>query len=140
MYDHFYRCIDKNKRIYTAVKILHKKNLRTESKRLLESEIMFYKTGMQCMLLPKIKKIYEDQIYVYLTFEYFHGTDLQKIVMQSNLEEFAIVTLTFHLLKGLKQIHGLNLIHGNLKLDNIIFSSSKRDNEIFLINPKFSED
>jgi serine/threonine protein kinase len=37
-------------------------------------------------------------------------------------------------------LHAQQLFHGNLSLDNIIFSSSKRENEIFLINPKFSDD
>ena len=46
----------------------------------------------------------------------------------------------FHILKGLKQIHAMNIFHGNLRLDTIIFSSSKKENEIFLINPKFTED
>ena len=31
------------------------------------------------------------------------------------------------------------MYHGNLKLENIIFSTNKKDNEIFLINFKYGE-
>lgn len=30
MYDHFYRCIDKEKKVFTAVKIVNKKGLKAE--------------------------------------------------------------------------------------------------------------
>lgn len=32
MYDHFYRCVDKKKKMYTAVKIVNKKGLKPEQK------------------------------------------------------------------------------------------------------------
>jgi hypothetical protein len=32
------------------------------------------------------------------------------------------------------------MFHGNLKLENIVFSSGKKENEIFLINPKYNDE
>lgn len=44
-------------------------------------------------------------------------------------------------MKGLKSLHSQNVFHGNLKLDNIIFGATQRDeNEIFLINLKYNEE
>ena len=58
----------------------------------------------------------------------------------TKLEEIAVATLAYHILKGLKMLHNHNYFHGNLKLENIIFTTTKKDNEIFLINFKFFED
>lgn len=92
--------------------------------------------------LPKLKKIFEDENYIYLNFEMFQGEDLLKIVQSSLLEEIAIATLTHHVLKGLKSLHSQGVYHGNLKLDNIVFGSStnRPENEIYLINIKYSEE
>ncbi len=95
---------------------------------------------MNCPLLPPLKKIYEDDSYMYLSFTYFKGEDLLTIVQNSRLEEIAVATLAYHILKGLKVLHMNNYFHGNLKLENIIFSTTRRDNEIFLINFKYYEE
>ena len=122
-----------------AVKILTKKNLSKDQKIFLESEICMLRK-VNCALIPKLNKVYEDDSNIYLTFPYFHGEDLLRIVLTSHLEEMAIATLIYHILKGLKQLHSANYFHGNLKLENIIFSSAKKENEIYLINPRYQEE
>ncbi|KAL4500629.1 hypothetical protein ABPG72_003053 [Tetrahymena utriculariae] len=139
IFDHFYRCIDKKKRAYASVKIVNKKGLKPEQKRFVENEISILRR-ITCNLLPKLKKVYEDDNYIYLTFQYFQGDDLLKIVCTSSLEEIAVATLTYHILKGLRSIHSQNCFHGNLKLENIIFSTSQKENEIFIINFKYIEE
>ena len=62
------------------------------------------------------------------------------IARSSKLEEIAVATLAYHILKGLKVLHTNGYFHGNLKLENIIFSTNKKDNEIFLINFKYLEE
>ncbi|KRX10431.1 Protein kinase-like domain [Pseudocohnilembus persalinus] len=74
-----------------------------------------------------------------MTFQYFHGDDLLKIFQAQSLGEMAVATLTYHVIKGVKQLHSQGAFHGNIKLENIIFSSTKKDNEIFLINLKYLE-
>ncbi|EAR90933.1 Serine/Threonine kinase domain protein (macronuclear) [Tetrahymena thermophila SB210] len=140
MYDHFYRCVDKKKKMYAAVKIVNKKGLKPEQKQFVNQEIQIFRR-IQSPLLPRLKKIYEDESYIYMTFEYFQGEDLFRIVCASKLEEIAIATLTHHVLKGLKSLHSQNVFHGNLKLENIIFGATQREeNEIFLINLKYNEE
>lgn len=63
-----------------------------------------------------------------------------KISTNSKLEEIAVATLAYHILKGLKSLHNQGYYHGNLKLENIIFSTSKKDNEIFIINFKYIDE
>lgn len=77
---------------------------------------------------------------MYLTFQFFRGDDLLKISANSRLEEIAVATLAYHILKGLKTLHNQGYYHGNLKLENIVFSTSKKDNEIFIINFKYTEE
>jgi calcium/calmodulin-dependent protein kinase I len=52
----------------------------------------------------------------------------------------AIATLIYHILKGVKLIHNSGYFHGNLKLENVIFSQDKKENEIYLINIKYNEE
>jgi serine/threonine protein kinase len=75
LYEHFYRCIDKKKRIYNAVKIVNKKNMKLEGLEILESEIEIYRNGNNA-LIPKLKRVYEDDNCFYISFLYFHGEDL----------------------------------------------------------------
>lgn len=49
--------------------------------------------------------MYEDPNYIYLTFTFFKGDDLMHIAMNSRLEEIAVATLAYHILKGLKVLH-----------------------------------
>lgn len=63
-----------------------------------------------------------------------------KIACSSSLEEIAVATLTYHILKGLRSLHSQGVFHGNLKLENIIFSTGSKENEIFLINFKYLEE
>jgi len=51
-----------------------------------------------------------------------------------------VATLTYHILKGLRSLHSQGVFHGNLKLENIIFSTGQRENEIFLINFKYLDE
>ncbi len=52
----------------------------------------------------------------------------------------AIATLIYHILKGVKLIHNAGFYHGNLKLENVIFSQDKKENEIYLINIKYHDE
>ncbi|KRX07192.1 Protein kinase-like domain [Pseudocohnilembus persalinus] len=142
VYEHFYSCIDKDKKVQAIAKIVSKKGSRcVEQKKFVENEItILRKVQNQCMLIPQFKKIYEDENYIYLTFSYFQGEDLQKICKDQRLQEIAIATLAYHILKGLKVIHNQRYYHGNIKLENIVFSNNKKDNEIFIVNFKYLEE
>ena len=59
MYEHFYRCIDKKKKIFALAKIINKKGMKLEQKNILENEIMIIRK-LASNILPPLKKIYED--------------------------------------------------------------------------------
>ena len=82
---------------------------------------MHQKTKSQ--IIPKIKRVYEDDSYIYVTYVYFHGMDLKKILQVNSLEETGIAIIMFIICKGLKKLHSENYFHGNLTLENISFSS-----------------
>lgn len=139
LYEHFYRCVDKKKKIYTTVKIVNKKDYKSDIRMFIEQEISIMRR-IQAPIIPPLKKIYEDESYIYLTYHELYGEDLRKLIVSSSLEEIAIATLAYHILKGLKALHLHGVFHGNLKLENIIFSSNKKANQIFFINYKYSEE
>jgi len=57
------------------------------------------------------------------------------------LDELSVATIAYHILKGLKILHSYYIYHGNIKLENIIFSpKNNKDTDIFLINFKFVEE
>jgi serine/threonine protein kinase len=114
------------------------KGLTAEQKEFVDNEILITRK-LTCPILPPLSKLYEDENYIYMTYQYFKGDDLFNISSNSKLEEIAMATISYHILKGLKILHQHKYFHGNLKLENIVFSTSKKDNEIFLINFKYYE-
>jgi serine/threonine protein kinase len=84
MYDHFYKCTDKKKKQFVSVKIINKKGLKPEQKRFVDCEIECHRR-IVCPLMPTLKKVYEDDNYIYLTFIYFKGDDLLTICTSSRL-------------------------------------------------------
>jgi serine/threonine protein kinase len=49
--------------------------MKLEGLEILESEIEIYRNGNNA-LIPKLKRVYEDDNCFYISFLYFHGEDL----------------------------------------------------------------
>jgi serine/threonine protein kinase len=60
----------------------------------------------------------------YLVFEYFKGTDLQTYANKNNLiDEKLIIHIMKHVLYGLYYLHSNNIIHRDIKPDNILMDN-----------------
>jgi len=46
----------------------------------------------------------------------------------SKIEEIVLATLSYNLLRGLKQLHQQNIYHGNIKLENVIICQNNKVN------------
>lgn len=136
MHNSFYRCLDLKNKIYVACKIVNKKSLTASKLVQLNNEIKLLYL-IQNHSQPKLQKIYEDDNYVYLVFQYFHGDELVKIISQYKMKELAVATFAYHILKCLKKLHDANIYHGNLTLDNLVFCSNSKDKELYILNQRF---
>ena len=103
MYDFHFRCVDKCKNIYETVKVIYKTKHNKEYC-FIKQEINLLQNN-NFSILPAFNKLYEDLNYYYMTFQYFHGDSLLRIVLKSHLKEASIATIVYKILKGLKRIH-----------------------------------
>lgn len=139
MHNNIYRCLDTKNKIYVACKIHNKKQISKSALTIINNEIrILYQ--IPCSTHPKLEKIYEDDNYIYMIFQYFHGEEFTKILHQFKMKELAIATFAYHILKGLKRLHEHGIYHGNLSLDNLIFCQSSKDKELYMINQRYVEE
>lgn len=76
--------------------------------------------------VPKVLEFIDRKI---LILEFIHGMNLKKIRERYKLEWTKIRDIFFKLLKLINYLHENNIVHGNIKPENIIYN-----NDIFLIN------
>ena len=61
----------------------------------------------------------------YLVFEYFEGTNLQNYAKNhNNIDEKLIIHIMKHVLYGLHYLHSNNIMHRDIKPDNILMNSN----------------
>ena len=66
---------------------------------------------------PKVKKLY-------LVMEYMQGGDLMQIMGGKAMKEQDIWDITVQLIRGIRYLHQNNIIHGDLKPQNLLVSSN----------------
>lgn len=82
--------------------------------------------------LIRMESVYETENSIYMILELFRGGNLRSYISKNgplNEQQAAIVLKA--VLKGIKHCHDLNIIHRDIKPDNILFRSSElRENNI----------
>ena len=99
LYEHHYRCVDRKKNVYKALRIINKKELSLDKHLMINSEINMLRSS-PCILFPTIEKVYEDQEYIYITFVYYHGDEISKLNLV-NIKETDLVNIMWYIFKGL---------------------------------------
>lgn len=83
----------------------------------------------------KIHRIYESDTHVSLVLDYLEGGELfQRILQKGRYDEKDASKLTEKLLRVLDYMSSLNIVHRDIKLENIILVSKESDVEIKLID------
>lgn len=107
-----------------ALKILDKTRLDSQAQRLLSREI----TSMECLRHPNVIHLYEvveTPSRLYLVLEYAGGGDLHnKICCEGKLSDNSSKITFAQILSAIKYMHNLNIIHRDLKAENVLFTSS----------------
>ena len=68
-------------------------------------------------------EVFENKANIFIVMEFFHGSDLMKLMNERNgvpLSEFQIQMLMTQLISTLHFIQTHNIIHRDVKLDNVL--------------------
>ncbi|XP_036973063.1 serine/threonine-protein kinase NIM1 [Acanthopagrus latus] len=107
-----------------ALKILDKTRLDSQAQRLLSREI----SSMEVLRHPNVVCLYEVvemPSRLYLVLEYAGGGDLHnKICNEGKLSDTTSKITFAQILSAIKYMHSLNVIHRDLKAENVLFTSS----------------
>ena len=136
--EYFYeksKIISKNENvtIYEAVQILTNQKVAIKKLKKIPKEIKKIKNEIKILQLFRnnnfiiqLLEYFEDQKYYYLIFEYASQGDLVEIINKIELNNFQLRTVLFQILIALEQVHRKNVVHRDLKLDNILMDSKNR--------------
>ena len=73
--------------------------------------------------IMKLYEVYENKMYVYFVLEYLPGgTLLQRLQTQGMYAEFEVAKMITCVLEGLDYCHKNNVIHRDLKLENLLLA------------------
>ena len=104
-----------------AIKSFNKKKLTTERSKLkINNEIEILKKIKKINFCTKIYDTFETEDYILIVMEYICGDLLNYIRKREKLKEKIAKNIFKQILTGLKYIHKLNIVHRDIKLDNLL--------------------
>uniref|UniRef100_A0AAQ5YC87 non-specific serine/threonine protein kinase n=1 Tax=Amphiprion ocellaris TaxID=80972 RepID=A0AAQ5YC87_AMPOC len=107
-----------------ALKILDRMRLDAQAQRLLSREI----SSMESLQHPNVVRLYEvveTPSRLYLVLEYAGGGDLHNRICNEGKLSDSISKITFaQVLSAIKYMHNINIIHRDLKAENVLFTIS----------------
>jgi serine/threonine protein kinase len=114
--------IDRDTKEKVAAKVIEKKCIPAEMKYVIEEEC-----NTICRLdhpgVVKILSAYEDSTYMYLFMPLMHGGDMHGFIEEhGRLSEFTAFKVFAQLVEAIAHCHERNVIHRDIKLENILLA------------------
>lgn len=126
------RAVDNESGAEVAIKTIAKAKLKQSSQgaKILVNEIACMKSLDHPNIL-KLERVYEDDNEVYLILELVGGGDLfTKIIETDKFNERYCAVIARKMLVALAYMHERNIIHRDLKLENIMMTSLEEESDI----------
>ena len=108
-----------------AMKVIAKNN---EEEQLTDEEILNEINILKKIDHPNIVKIlefYSNKSKYYLILEFCEGGNLYEFLDENKLSEFQVIYIMFQILSAMNYCHNMNILHRDLKPDNILIKKSE---------------
>jgi 5'-AMP-activated protein kinase catalytic alpha subunit len=127
---------------HVAIKTIDKTSvaLNDRAKKKIENEIEILRIASASRHMVRLLEVFENENYVFFVMEYAKKGDLLNYMKSYGvMPEFRAKNIFFDIILGLEFLHSKNVIHRDIKLDNILLSDKFRakiaDFGISKINP-----
>ena len=109
-----------------ALKVISKSNIKSkDSRQKIEKEVSILKKVNNHHSVIKLYEVFEDTNFVYMVFEYLENGDLVQYFKKNPLLDEAELKIFFNkIVKGIEHLHKNNIIHRDIKLDNILLDKN----------------
>jgi len=103
-----------------AIKVIERKKLRSPALQAQVKKEIDILSVLDHKYVIKMKHSFEDETNIYIVFDYYPGGDLYKKTKRKPLEETECKKYIRQLCEAVKYLHSLNIIHRDIKIDNIL--------------------
>ncbi|KAM3139500.1 hypothetical protein pb186bvf_008336 [Paramecium bursaria] len=141
MFPGVYQCFKKSNNLPFTVQIYKLDQFENipEIEEAVNNEIQILRSIKHQNLL-QLRRVYEDQNYLFILYEQFKGETLFNLVTSSpQLHEVQIASILFQILQILKFLDKHQFYHGTINPHNIIINSNNQMLQIFLLNLSFKQ-
>ena len=106
-----------------AIKAIEKTFLKNEiAKKRLMQEVMIMKK-MNHVNVIKLLEVFESKRFIFIVMEYSRGKNLHKMIKEKGIySEEQTKIIIKQLLEGLNYIHSQNILHRDIKMDNLLLN------------------
>lgn len=125
--------VHKRNQIERAMKIIRKIGVSNEEKEQMLKEVSILKS-LDHPNIIKIFDMYEDETNMYLIIEYCAGGELFDRVHKETFSEAEAAKYIKQLLSAISYLHARNIVHRDLKAENLLFENDSSDANLKLID------